>query len=101
MSLPSPEYSIRSNGHSYEVWHSHFGLLIEDCETYGSAEDHAHEHAAERADIAQHELNEQRAAALADFIHALNRGDFDRGIHVGVGEDRVESSYITALRAVA
>ena len=100
MSLPT-DYSIRRNGHAYEVWHQHHGLLIEDCETYGSAEDHAHEHAAERAEMAALELNEQRAAALADFIYALDRGDFDRGVHVGVGEDRVESSYITALRAVA
>ena len=41
MSLP-PDYSIRRNGHDYEVWHAHFGLLVEVCETYGSAEDHAH-----------------------------------------------------------
>ena len=69
MSIPT-DYQIRRNGHSYEVWHEHFGLLIEDCETYGSAEDHAHEHAAERAEMAQFELSQ----SLADAVGTLRFG---------------------------
>lgn len=97
MSLP-PDYSIRRNGHDYEVWHAHFGLLVEVCETYGSAEDHAHEHAADRIAADLDVASDAEHDAIADLLHAVDRGDFGDAFMVGRGEDRIESAYLSGLR---
>ena len=97
----SPYYVQAQSDGTFAVMHEHHGLVEDNFGYRSTAFDFITECEANDAEMAQHALNEQRAAALADFLHAVSRGDFDHGIHVGVGEDRVESAYITALRQVA
>ena len=98
MSLP-PDYSIRRNGNSYEVWHSHYGCVLKECYSYGSAEDHAHEHAAEREEMAKHDLSEGLADAVADFLKDLERFEVLRHLTIGVAEDRAEIASLQSLRS--
>ena len=97
MSLPT-DYTIRRNGPDFEVWHTHLGLLLDGCESYGSAEDHAIEDAAERAARAEAEAADAEHDAIGDFLHACDRGDFAQGLMVGRGADRAESAFLAALR---
>jgi hypothetical protein len=99
MSLPTDYRITRQSDGTYAVEHSHFGFLADEFACRASAEDWAEEHAAERADLAQHELPESLADAVAAFLDDIARHDLTDRLSVGVAEDRCELASLRALRS--
>ena len=88
-----PAFWIARNGATYEI-RSRFGVEMDGIETQGSAEGHLEAFLDAAAD--EDDASAPRAA-IADFLHALDRGDFG-DLRIGPSYDRAESAFITALR---
>ena len=99
MSLPTDYRITRQSNGTYAVEHTHFGFLADEFACRASAEDWAIEHAAERAEMAQHELPESLADAVADFLADLDRHQLTDRLSVGIAEDRCEIASLRAVRS--